>query len=222
MQLLTSVVTSKFSCPTFRVFPGKRHESSTSQPAPLFTHLASSSWELIPPFCGEKNLLLTFLADFPSYSPFFKKNSLFAHFLVATKILQNSISSIPFLHKELQLTHPKFQFRRRHLSRKSRFAEATRVVHREAEIISPQRDFFWVLYARYLENSSMNEWKKENLEPGLYTPQKRKDIHRSVFGIYVFGLRLGPPSKILAANEWWGVAPRLVVHLQRIHPRRLT
>ena len=213
MQLLTSVVTSKFSCPTFRVFPGKRHESSTSQPAPLFTHLASSSWELIPPFCGEKNFLLTFLADFPSYSPFSKKKTtpFLPTFLVASKVLQNSI--LPFWHKELQLTHPKFQFRRRHLKpEKSRFFAFCdpKSVHREAEIISPQRDFFWGGYARYLENSSMNGTnKKENLEPG-FNPPKRKDVHRSytpIRYIYVFWSSARPPSKILAANEWWGVHP---------------
>ena len=127
----------------------------------------------------------------------------------------------PFLHKELQLTHPKFQFRRRHLKPKEADFRVFRPEVRppgSGDYISVNGIFFgWICK---VSGEFIHEWneQKEYLEPGLYTPQKRKDIHRSVFGmyiyIYVFWSSARPPSMILA--------PRLVVHLQRIHPRRLT
>ena len=183
MQLLTSVVTSKFSCPTFRVFPGKRHESSTSQPAPL---LASSSWELIPPFCGEKNLLLTFLADFPSYSPFFKKKTspFLPTFLVASKVLQNSNLIHPFFTQgtptdsskiSVSATSPQLE------EAASRFS--TRVVHRKRRLCI-RNGIFLGGYARYLENSSMNEWTKR--KPGTRVQPPKAEGQTGPFSVYMF------------------------------------
>ena len=200
----TSVATSKFSCPTFRVFPGKpswkQHITSTlSTPAPLFntlslikqnretwkSHSEVETWSHL--FCGEKNLLLTFLADFPSYSPFFKKKLPFCPLSCGFKSPPKFNS--PFLHKELQLTHPKFQFRRRHLKPKEADFRVFRPEVRppgSGDYISVNGIFFgWICK---VSGEFIHEWneQKEYLEPGLYTPQKRKDIHRSVFGIYIY------------------------------------
>ena len=214
MQLLTSVVTSKFSCPTFRVFPGKRHESSTSQPAPL---LASSSWELIPPFCGEKNLLLTFLADFPSYSPFFEKKQLpFCPLSCGLKkVLQNSNLIHPFLTQGTPTDSSKISVSARspHAGRRRIFAFFDpKSVHREAEIVYPQREFFWgVLYARYLENSSMNGMNKKKTWNQGYIPPKAEGHSQFTgpFSVYIcfWSSAPAPIQKFLAANEWWGVHP---------------